>query len=133
MSQENIEVVHAAYAAWNDHDLNALLEVTHPGVEIRTSGAFPDLDPIYPGHNGVRSSWDAVLAPWDSFHVDVERIVEGDACVAIAARLRVQGEASGVPTDQPQGHVASFEDGRIVSMALHTSFDEALETAGLSN
>jgi ketosteroid isomerase-like protein len=132
MSQENLEIVRALYAAWTDHDLDALLEVSHPAVEIRTSGSFPDLDPSYSGHSGVRLFWDANLAPWDSFQIDVERVVDGDECAAAAIRIRARGKGSGAPTDVRQGHVLRFKDGRVAKASLHKSFDEALEAAGLS-
>ena len=132
MSEENVEIVGALYAAWSDHDVDAVLEVYHPEVELRTSGSFPDLEPSYSGHSGVRSFWDSVLAPWDSFQIDVERIVEGDECVAVAIRFRGRGTVSGALTDLRQGHVLRFKDGRVAEASLHKSFDEALEAGGLS-
>ncbi|MEO7197480.1 MAG: nuclear transport factor 2 family protein [Solirubrobacterales bacterium] len=132
MSEENVEIVRAVYAAWTDHDLDALLEMYHPEAEIRTSGSFPDLKPSYSGHDGVRSFWDAVLAPWDSFEIDVERIVEGRECAAVAIRFRAKGKVSGALTDLRQGHVVYFKDGRVANASLHKSFEESLEAAGLS-
>ena len=132
MSQENIEVIRAGYAAWANRDLDTLLEMLHPEVEFQTSGSFPDLAPIYRGHQGMRSFWDAMLVPWDSFRLDVERIVEGDECAAVAIRFRARGKGSGVPTDLRQGHAVRFKDGRIAKLSAHASFDEALEAAGLS-
>lgn len=46
MSQANLELVHGVYDSWNRVDLEALLAVMHPDVEIRTSGVFPGLEPI---------------------------------------------------------------------------------------
>ena len=132
MSEENVESVRALYAAWSDHDLDGVLEVYHPEVEFRTSGSFPDLEPRYRGHSGVRSFWDAMLAPWDSFQIDVERIVEGDACAAVAIRFRARGKVSGALTDLRQGHVLGFKDGRVAKVSFHNSFEEALEATGLS-
>ena len=132
MSQGNAEIVRAVYAAWSDHDLDAVLAAYDPEVEFRTSGSFPDLEPIYRGHEGVRSFWDAVLVPWESFLIDVERIVEGHECAAVAIRFRARGKGSGVLTDLRQGHVPRFKDGGVAKASLHGSFDEALEAAGLS-
>ena len=112
-------------------DLETWLETLHPEVEFRTSGLFPDLAPIYRGHRGMRSFWDAMLAPWGSFRLEVERIVEGDECAAVAIRFRAQGEGSGVLTDLRQGHALRFEDGRIVKVSAHASFEAALSAAGL--
>jgi ketosteroid isomerase-like protein len=52
MSQENIEVVRSAFAAWNRGDLDAWLETFHPRAEWRTSGAFPGFKPAYYGDDG---------------------------------------------------------------------------------
>jgi ketosteroid isomerase-like protein len=55
MSQENL--IRASYKAWRDGDLDALLETLDPNVELVTSGSFPDLDPAYRGHDGIRNFW----------------------------------------------------------------------------
>jgi ketosteroid isomerase-like protein len=132
MSEENVEIVRALYAAWSADDLDTVLEVYHPEVELRTSGSFPDLEPSYGGHSGVRLFWDAMLAPWDSFQIDVERVVEGDECAAVAIRFRARGKVSDALTDMRQGHVLRFKDGRVAKVSFHNSLDEALEAAGLS-
>ena len=132
MSRENIEIIRASYAAWGNRDLDTLLDLWHPEIEFRTSGLFPDLEPIYRGHQGMRSFWEAMLAPWESFHLDVERIVEGDECAAAAIRFRARGRGSGVLTDLRQGHAVRVKDGRIAKASAHATFEEALEAAGLS-
>ena len=111
-------------------DLDSWLETLHPTVEFQTSGAFPDLAPIYRGHQGMRSFWEAMLVPWESFRLDVERVVEGDECAAVALRFRARGKGSGALTDL-QGHALRFEDGRVVKVSAHASFEQALEAAGL--
>lgn len=131
MTQETVEVIRAGYAAWRNRDLDALLETLHPEIEFHTSGLFPDLAPIYRGHRGMRSLWEAMFAPWESLRLEVERIVEGDECAAIALRFHAQGKGSGVRTDLPHGHALRFEDGRVVKVSAHASFEEALEAAGL--
>ena len=131
MSQENVEVIRAGYAAWARCDLDTWLETLHPAVEFQTSGLFPDLAPIYRGHRGMRSFWESMLAPWESFRLDVERIVEGHECAAVAIHFRARGKGSGVLTDLRQGHALRFEVGRIVKVGAHASFEEALEAAGL--
>src|SRR3954452_7848938 len=132
MSQENVEIARAGYAAWAEGDLDAWLETLHPEVEFQTTGRFPDLAPIYRGHREMRSLWEAMLAPWESFRLDVERIVDGGECAALAVRFRGQGKGSGVSTDLRQGHALRFKDGRVVKVSACASFEQALEAAGLS-
>src|SRR5215204_1076404 len=99
MSQENVDVVRSVYSAWSDGDLDALLAVCDPGVELLTSGAFPDLAPVYRGRNGIRTFWQSMRVPWESFQLDAERIVEGEDCAVVAVRFRAQGKDSGVATE----------------------------------
>jgi ketosteroid isomerase-like protein len=132
MSEENVEVIRKIYAAWRDGDLRALLETSDPAeVELRTSGAFPDLAPVYRGHRGVSEFWEAMRAPWEWFHLDVTRIVEGEDCAAFVVTFRARGKDSGVITDLVQGHAMRFGDGRALMVSTHRSFEEALEAVGL--
>ena len=70
MSQESI--IRAGYGAWRERDLEAWLEQLDPQVELLTTGAFPDLEPAYRGHDGLRNFWDAMQCQWTAhgvFHV----------------------------------------------------------------
>ena len=132
MSQEKMEIVRVGYSAWSDGDLDALLAVCDAGVELRTSGAFPDLAPVYRGHDGMRTFWQSIRLPWELFHLDPERIVEGEDCAAVAVHFRAQGKGSGVATELRQGHAVRLKDGRLFKVSTHMSFDEALKAVGLS-
>ena len=109
MSQENVEAVRLVYSAWSDGDLDALLAVCDPGVELLTSGAFPDLVPVYRGHDGIRAFWQSMRVPWESFHLDPERMVEGEDCAVVAVRFRAQGKDSGVATELRTGPCAAAQ------------------------
>ena len=132
MSQENVKTVRLVYSAWSDGDLDALLAVCDARVELVPSGAFPDLAPVYRGHDGMRAFWQAMRDPWESFHLDPERIVEGPDCAVVVVRFRAQGKGSGVATELRQGHALRLKDGRLFKVSTHMSFDEALEAVGLT-
>jgi ketosteroid isomerase-like protein len=132
MARDHVSVIRAYYAAWSDRDLDALLETLHPEIEIRTSGAFPDIEPSYRTYQGVRSFWEAMLLPWETFRLDVERIVEGDGCAAAAIRFHARGKGSGALTELRQGHAVRFKGDRVAEVSFHASLDGALEAAGLS-
>lgn len=123
--------IRAGYRAWGDGDLDGLLELLDPEFELLTSGTFPDFAPVYRGYEGIRNFWDAIRAPWELFRLDVERIVEGEDCAAVAVRFRVRGRGSGVSTDLRQGHAHWFRQGRTVKVSTHQSFEQALEAVGL--
>ena len=79
----------------------------------------------------MRRFWDAMRAPWEWFHLYVERIVEREDRAAVEVRFSARGRGSGVMTDLHQGHAMQFKNGRIVKLSAHASFDEALEVAGV--
>ena len=126
-------MVRKSYAAWTEGDLDAMLRLADPEVELLTSGSFPDLAPVYRGHRGLREFWEAIRAPWDMFHLDVERVVEGEDCAAMLVTFRARGKDSGVVTNMEQGHAMRFRDGRAVIVSVHTSFEHALEAVALSD
>ena len=131
MSQENLDVVRKSYAAWREGNVDSLLGVCDPEVELLTSGSFPDLAPVYHGHRGLREFWEAMRAPWDWIHLEVKRIVEGEDCAALVVAFRARGKDSGVITHMEQGHAMRFRDGRATMVSTHTSFELALEALGL--
>ena len=90
MSQENVEVVRAAFAAWNRGDLNAWLETFHPKVEWRTSGVFPGFETAYYGHNGVTNFWQQFRAGWEEIFLDVEEIIDRGEQVIVLFRFRAR-------------------------------------------
>ena len=127
----NAEIIRDAYASWSERDLETALAAVDPKVEFHSSRLFPDLAPIYRGHEGMRSLWEAIFAPFESLRIDVERIVEGDECAAVAIRFYGQGKGSGARTDLPHGHALRFKSGRVVKISAHVTFEEALEAVGL--
>jgi ketosteroid isomerase-like protein len=53
MSQENVEIARQLYEAWNRSDLEWLLNHTTPAFEFRTVQLFPDIEPVYRGHEAM--------------------------------------------------------------------------------
>jgi ketosteroid isomerase-like protein len=103
MSQENVELARRAYAALNGRDLDALLAVMDPEVELKARFMEMEGDSYFRGHSGVREWWDRLLAIFPDFRVEVLEIRDfGDRVIA-ALRVRGHGLESGVPID----HLAS--------------------------
>lgn len=132
MSQDNVACVRRAYEAWNRDDLEAALSMTHPEVEWRTSGAFPDLKPVYRGHAGLREWWQAMKDPWEYFVIQLEELIpNGDAVLAVL-KFEARGKGSGVDVTLPFVNVWHVRDGLVVKWTAHRSLEEAQVAAGLS-
>jgi ketosteroid isomerase-like protein len=131
--QESVEhLVRAGYGALSDGDLDSFLEGLDPGIELVTSGAFPDFEPVYRGHEGILRFWAAITEPWESFQLETERIVVGEDRAAVVVHFRVKGAGSGVMTELKQGHALWLRQGRTFKVSTHPTFEQALEAAGLS-
>ena len=98
----------------------------------QTSGAFPDFAPVYRGHQGMLRFWEEIRAPWESFRLVPEQIVEGEDCAAVAIHFHARGAGSGVVTELRQGHAHWVKNGRTVKVSTHRSLEEALAAVGLA-
>ena len=95
-----LALVERGIACWNAGDYEAALEDMEPDVEWHTSGEIPGFDPVYRGHDGVRSFWRAWTEMWESMTADVEQVFDGDPGILVHARFRARGR-DGVEVDQP--------------------------------
>jgi ketosteroid isomerase-like protein len=130
MSRENVEVVRNWLEAWNRNDLDQMLSFFDPEVQWCTSGAFPDLDPVYRGHDGYRRFWREFTELWESFQIksDEERDC-GEQVLALGffeARGREELEVR-----RPTASVWTFRDGRVIVVQVYADHAQALEAVGV--
>lgn len=131
MPRDNAKAIRTGYEGLTAGDLDRVLETLDPEIELWTSGAFPDFEPVYRGRADFRAFWEAISAPWDSFHLEAEQIVEGPDCAAVAVRFRVRGAGSGATTELRQGHAFWFRNDLTLKISTHPSFEDALAATGL--
>jgi ketosteroid isomerase-like protein len=125
---ENSQLLLAGYDAWNRDDCEAWLELLHPDVEIRTSGAFPDLSPVYRGHARAVKFWHQLREPWEVFRIQVEEIDEEGDCVAASIKFRATGVDSGAEVELRFGSAIRVHDGLATELVNGRTVDEARET-----
>jgi ketosteroid isomerase-like protein len=131
MSERNVEIVAQGMKAFNRGDVDGILSRVAPDVEfeVEEMPEFPGWL-MFRGHDGVREFLTLTLEPWESFRVDVERLIDlGDRVVLIgvyAARGR-----NGLDLKQPRGVVYTLHDGKIVHARFFASPEHALDAAGI--
>ena len=121
----NSELLRAGYEAWNRDDCDEWLSLLHPDVEIHTSGAFPDLSPLYRGHARARTFWRQMHDPWRSFRIEVEWIEDQDDCAVATIRFRATGVDSGVEVDMRFGTAIRVSDGLATELVNGRTADDA--------
>jgi ketosteroid isomerase-like protein len=130
MSQENVELTHRVFQAFNDRDLDTLLAGLHNDVE-----AFPRLAAVegaYSGHDGVRRWWEQLLGAFPDFHAEILEVRDLGQLMVVVLRVRGRGAGSDTPLDSTIWHVNQFRDGKVIRWRVYTSESEALEAVGLA-
>jgi hypothetical protein len=133
MSQENVEIVQRAYAAFNDADIEKVLAILDPDIEWNASEVFFDQPRTYRGRRAwqeefLRDLMD-VFAQYRSEPEDV--IDAGDQVVSIV-HVGGPGRRSGAEATARVGHVLTLRGGRLVRFTEFKEPREALEAAGLA-
>jgi uncharacterized protein len=131
ISNQNVEVVRAAYAAWNRGDLDAALESIHPDIEVTQDSRIPGAIKAR-GKPAARAWLESFYETWEHFELTLEEIVEAGEAVAVVALIRARGKASGVSVEQRVGHVLTMRDGQIIRWQSYMTPEEALEATSLS-
>ncbi len=127
MSQENVELVKAGFAAHNRGDLDALVEFYDPEVVFETL-----LLGIRHGNEAIRLIYEENQKTLSGYTVDpVELIDSGDQVVAVA-QVNGVGPVSQIAMDGDQfAFLFTIKDGRCVREQAFRNRDEAVEAAGL--
>ena len=132
MSQENVELVRGAFAAYIDHGgVDAVLDYYAEDCVVEDFPEMPDRA-TYAGKEGVRERDRHFGEIWGDWVLDpVELIDGGDDVVIAVVAMTGRGRGSGAPLDAVAVFVVELRDGKIVRDRAFTSKAEALEAVGL--
>ena len=128
MSEENLELIRAGFAAHNNGDLDALTQVYDPDVVFETL-----LLGTHRGNEAIRLIYEEnqkTLSGYDV--VPVELINAGDQVVAVA-QVTGTGPSSQIAMEDRDRFAFLFtiKNGRVVREQAFRNRDEALQAAGL--
>jgi ketosteroid isomerase-like protein len=132
MSQENVEIVKAAYEAFAREGLDRWIEHFADDVDYRAvEGAIDDWGPIK-GTDALRAYFQDWIDMFDGFWMEaVELIDAGGDTVVTVERYGGRARLSGVETDQTEGEVFTIRNGKIARGREYWTKEQALEAAGL--
>jgi ketosteroid isomerase-like protein len=127
MSQENVEMLRAAYEGWNagrgfDPDL-----LTHD-VDFRQ----PEIgDANYHGREGVARGIEELTGVFDEVRAEPEDFFVAGPHVVVFVRLSGRAKGSGVPLDFALAHLFRFSGKRVDRWFTYVDRAEALKAVGL--
>jgi ketosteroid isomerase-like protein len=131
MSEEDVEIVRRAIAAFNERDFSQVPEVFDPEIVIDLSGNIFNPD-VYRGYDGVKRYVETIEEMWDRFEFEVEEVIPVGHAVITATRASGVGRGSGIPVDMRVFQVITLRGGRLLHMTgAFRDRAEAFEAAGL--
>lgn len=128
---DNVELLRAAYAAFDREGIDGALPFLADNVTIHSVPEWPD-DSEYHGHDGFRKLTSAWTENFEGFGFDVEDVRDAGEEVVVLLRMKGDAKTSGVSLAAEIGAVYSeIRDGRVGEIRFHPSWKEALAAAGL--
>jgi uncharacterized protein len=132
MSEENVEIVRNAFAAFERGDIDGVLRLCDEDIVITQPPDLLGVPPEQRGHRGVLEALAIWPAQWDEYRIELLRV---DAApggkVFVAQRSSGRGKQSGVEVDMDFSFVFTIREGKISEWRLFIQEEQALEAAGL--
>jgi ketosteroid isomerase-like protein len=126
VSGQNIEIVRRLLERWSNGDLEGFIEDVDPEIEWRTSGIYPDVDPVYYGHEGFRKFWRDFHEIWETLSMELrDTVAEGDQ-IAFSFHFDATGR-DGVRAGRDQASLVTLRNGMLFRIENYADWDEALE------
>ena len=131
MSRANIDLIRHGYQAWNNRDVDGVLELLDADIEWRGYTHVPESGTLH-GRDEVKAWLERFLDAWEQLDIElVDLRGVGDQVVALVS-FRALGKGSGVPVEGGvDAHVWTIRDGKAVAVTLHQGtpgqFDNAQE------
>jgi ketosteroid isomerase-like protein len=132
MSAENVELMHHWMAAFNARDIEALIALCDPDIELYSAFAAVG-GAIYHGHDGLRNWHRDLREAWGGeIHVDVEAYFDLGQHTLMFSVYHARGEQSGAEVAMPATTVARSRDELMTYVKVYLERTDALRDLGVS-
>ena len=144
MSQENVERLRAYLEEWDPKpDLEAgkrgdrvpsatkFLSLVDPEVAFEDQLLPDHVGETYRGYEGIVRATEQWLEPFESLHIELERIVGTGERVVSIHRVQYKARYTGIEAETPLAYVWTFRDRKVIHIHAYRDPAEALEAVGL--
>ena len=126
MTKSNVDLVAGVYAAFGAGDVPKVLGAMHPQIQWTETAGYK--------YGGIFRSPQAVLenvfariqVDFESFSVDVERLIDAGNVVVVQGHYVGKGKATGKSVRAAVAHILEISDGKIVR------FDQYVDSATIN-
>jgi ketosteroid isomerase-like protein len=127
--RSNMELAKAGYEAFQRSDVQTVLDLTDPEVEIYLPPTLPNSGTFH-GHEGYMTWLGRWLEAWDDFHIEVRGMeAVGERHVVTAIHQSGIGRGSGIPVEMDVAYMLDIRDGKVIALQMYLSRDEATSVA----
>lgn len=130
MSQENIEIVQAAFEAFESGDMQGVMRLCDENIEITQDPELLGASPQQHGHAGVLEAFAIWPEQWDDFRVEVLRVVDLGDRVLASTMQHGRGKGSGVEVETSFSFVFSLRAGKITEWRIFMREEDAVSAVG---
>jgi ketosteroid isomerase-like protein len=133
MSQVNVEIVRRFYEAFNHGDIvGAFTEFLAPDIVYFEREAYLDTPAVVRGRQACVKAMSDFASTFEEFRADIEEIADAGDWVTTLTHWRGSGAGSGASVDLREVIGWRFQDGLVIEGRVFASWEEGLETVGLS-
>jgi ketosteroid isomerase-like protein len=129
MSEQHIETVRLAFAAFEGGDLDRLRDLVTEDLIVYRADPDRATSRGLDGFLRLTADWTENFRDWTPL---LEDVTDAGDRVLVRVRQFARGEASGIPIAEDFWFVYEFRGARIARMSIYAHEPEALEAAGLS-
>jgi ketosteroid isomerase-like protein len=124
---ENVEKIRRGQEGFTRADESMTRDFVADDVEWGTTAAFPGLETVYHGPDGMRDWMESVRSAWEWFEVSTDEvIVDTEDEVLLVEHLKARGRGSGAEVEMTIYAIYSFEDGLVKRRRVFMDREEAL-------
>src|SRR5436309_14784658 len=131
-SKKNVALLRRFYEHFNQGDLDAVLELCAPEVEVYKDPEVVEMVSAFTprGQERVAQYLRGWLDSWDEYLARPEEFLESGEEVAAFVHLRARGKGSQFDIEEDMADVFSVREGRIVRFRLYVQRQDALKAIG---
>jgi ketosteroid isomerase-like protein len=131
MSEQNVEMARAFFAAYNARDVDGVIDLLAPDATVTTLSQHGGLPARRWEADQIRRYFEELEQVWVEVRAEIEDYrVHGDYVVALG-RISATGRSSGLQLDSPLATTFLVRGSQIARVDSFSDADEALEAAGL--
>ena len=127
--RRNLELARAGYEAFQRSDLEAVLALTDPEVEIYLPTTLPNSG-TFRGHEGYITWIGQWLEAWEDFRIEVLAMEPvGKRHVVTTIHQSAMGRGSGIPVEMDVAYMTDIRNEKAVALQMYLTREEAIEVA----